>query len=125
VAVYPDGLRYTKNHEWLDAEGRVGITDYAQHSLGDVVFVELPEEGRRLAAGESFGTVESVKSAADVYAPVAGTVVAVNSGLKDHPEWINEDPYGRGWMIRLSQEEAGQGRVDAESYRRLAEGDGQ
>jgi glycine cleavage system H protein len=100
----PEQLRYAENHEWAKLEGdrvRVGITDYAQDALGDIVYVELPDVGRELAAGEAFGEIESTKSVSDVYAPVAGTVVEVNSALDDNPEVINGDPYGDGWMLML------------------------
>ncbi|RPI23494.1 MAG: glycine cleavage system protein GcvH [Actinobacteria bacterium] len=98
----PEQLRYSQNHEWarLDDDGRVtvGITDFAQDALGDIVFVDLPVVGRRVAGGESFAEVESTKSVADVYAPVSGTVVAVNTVLGDAPETINQDSYGAGWF---------------------------
>jgi glycine cleavage system H protein len=104
----PEQLRYAENHEWARVEGdliRVGITDYAQDALGDIVYVELPEAGRELAAGESFGEIESTKSVSDVYAPVAGTVAEVNQALDDNPEIINSDPYGDGWMLLLAPAE--------------------
>ena len=100
----PEDLQYTKSHEWVRIEGdtaTVGITDHAQDELGDVVFVELPDEGATFDAGESFGTVESVKAVSDLYAPVGGEVVEVNSALEDAPENINEDPYGEGWIVKL------------------------
>ncbi len=100
----PGDLRYTKSHEWVRTEGdtaTIGITDHAQDELGDVVFVELPDEGATFDAGESFGTVESVKAVSDLYAPVGGEVVEVNSALNDAPEKINEDPYGEGWIVKL------------------------
>jgi glycine cleavage system H protein len=100
----PEDLQYTKSHEWVRIEGdtaTVGITDHAQDELGDVVFVELPEEGDTFDAGESFGTVESVKAVSDLYTPVGGEVVEVNSALEDAPENINEDPYGEGWIVKL------------------------
>ena len=100
----PGDLQYTKSHEWVRVEGdvaTVGITDHAQDELGDVVFVELPEQGATLAAGDSFGAVESVKAVSDLYAPVSGEVVEVNSALEDSPEKINEDPYGEGWILKL------------------------
>jgi glycine cleavage system H protein len=100
----PEDLQYTKSHEWVRTEGdtaTIGITDHAQDELGDVVFVELPAEGDTFEAGESFGTVESVKAVSDLYAPVGGEVVEVNSALEDAPEKINEDPYGEGWIIKL------------------------
>ena len=97
-------MQYTKTHEWVRMEGEtatVGITEHAQDELGDVVFVELPEKGRTLEAGEAFGAVESVKAVSDLYAPVAGEVVEVNEALGDSPEKINEDPYGDGWILKL------------------------
>jgi glycine cleavage system H protein len=100
----PGNLQYTKSHEWVRTEGNtatIGITDHAQDELGDVVFVELPDEGATFDAGESFGTVESVKAVSDLYAPVGGEVVEVNSALNDTPEKINEDPYGEGWIVKL------------------------
>lgn len=101
----PEQLRYAENHEWAREEDegiRVGITDYAQDELGDIVFIELPEVGRELAAGESFGEIESTKSVSDIYAPVAGRVVAVNDALEENPEIINADPYGDGWMLVIA-----------------------
>ena len=118
----PDDLRYAENHEWarLEADGsvRVGISDFAQDQLGDIVFLELPEVGKVLAAGESFGEVESTKSVSDVYAPVAGTVAAVNADLIDAPETINSDPYGDGWFIVIQPEDAGalDNLMDAAAY---------
>ena len=100
----PQDLQYTRSHEWVRTEGdtaTVGISDHAQDELGDVVFVELPDEGATFDAGESFGTVESVKAVSDVYAPVGGEVVEVNSSLEDAPEKINDDPYGEGWLVKL------------------------
>ena len=105
----PDDLRYAENHEWARVESdgsvRVGISDFAQDQLGDIVFVELPEVGRSIAAGESFGEVESTKSVSDVYAPVAGTISAINEALLDAPEAINSDPYGDGWFILIAPDE--------------------
>lgn len=100
----PDDLQYTKTHEWVRVEGdiaTVGITDHAQDELGDVVYVELPEEGATFEAGESFGSIESVKAVSDLYAPVSGEVVEVNPALNDAPEKVNEDPYGDGWILKL------------------------
>ena len=102
--VVPQDLQYTKSHEWVRVESgvaTVGITEHAQDELGDVVFVELPEQGATLAAGDSFGAVESVKAVSDLYAPVSGEVVEVNGALEDSPEKINEDPYGEGWILKL------------------------
>jgi glycine cleavage system H protein len=100
----PEDLQYTHSHEWVRIEGDtaiIGITDHAQDELGDVVFVELPDEGATFDAGESFGTVESVKAVSDLYTPVGGELVEVNSALEDAPENINEDPYGEGWIVKL------------------------
>lgn len=118
----PAGYRFAKSHEWarLDDDGNVvvGISDHAQGALGDLVFVELPTVGRALAAGESCATVESVKTASDVYAPVAGTVVAVNERLGDAPETINQSPYGDGWMFKLKPSQAAdvQALMDGPAY---------
>ena len=101
----PVDLKYTQSHEWVRREGdgtvTVGITDHAQDLLGDMVFVELPEVGRKLKAGQECAVVESVKAASDVYSPVAGEVVAINEALSDGPEIVNKDPYGEGWMMRI------------------------
>jgi glycine cleavage system H protein len=118
----PDNLRYTKSHEWVKAEDdgsvTVGITDHAQELLGDMVFVELPEAGREVDVGEECAVVESVKAASDVYAPLAGRIVAVNEALADAPETINEDPYGGGWMFRVEPDDDSQldTLLDAEAY---------
>src|SRR5262245_10042573 len=101
MASYPDGYKYTKDHEWVSLSGdrgKVGITDYAQQQLGDVVYVELPEVGAKLKQGQSFGTIESVKAVSELYAPVSGEVVEVNTALKDKPESVNKDPHG-SWMV--------------------------
>ncbi|QIN80550.1 glycine cleavage system protein GcvH [Rubrobacter marinus] len=119
----PGELQYTKTHEWVRIEGEtatVGITEHAQDELGDVVFVELPETGRTLDAGEAFGAVESVKAVSDLYAPLAGEVVEVNDALGDSPEKINEDPYGDGWILKLRV--SGEGDLlSAEDYDKLLE----
>ena len=117
--------RYTKSHEWLTADGKsvtVGITDFAQSQLGDVVFLELPAPGRKLTAGESFGVVESVKAASDLYSPVSGRITEVNDKLAAHPELINSDPYGDGWILKV--ELAGalpEGLLDEAAYKKVAE----
>jgi glycine cleavage system H protein len=101
---YPANYRYTKQHEWVDAKGdlaTIGITDYAQHELGDVVFVELPKPGVKVASGKSFGTVESVKAVSDIYSPVSGEVVEANGDLQNAPEKINSDPHGAAWLIKV------------------------
>ena len=120
----PEGLRYSSDHEWArleDGRLRVGITDYAQDALGDIVFVQLPEPGAMVEAGASFSEVESTKSVSDVYAPVAGEVVEVNTALADQPERVNEDPYGQGWLcvIAPSDPAAFGTLLDAEAYRQL------
>jgi glycine cleavage system H protein len=120
----PDDLRYTSDHEWARAENgniRMGITDYAQDALGDVVFVQLPEAGVTIEAGASFSEVESTKSVSDIYAPMAGTVVAANTDLTDAPQRINEDPYGEGWICILTPTDpaAYDSLIDAEAYRAL------
>jgi glycine cleavage system H protein len=123
----PDDLRYTADHEWARLEGnqiRIGITDYAQDALGDVVFVQLPGPGTSVSSGDSFAEVESTKSVSDVYAPVAGTVVEVNADLTDAPQRLNEDPYGEGWLCLLQPDDADalSSLLDAEGYRKLIEG---
>ena len=100
----PDDLKYTKEHEWIQEEGNIltiGITDYAQDSLGDIVFLELPEDGSSVAKDDTFGVVESVKAVSDLYSPATGNVVEVNDALVDSPEVINDDPYGEAWMIKV------------------------
>jgi glycine cleavage system H protein len=122
----PDDLRYTADHEWARVEGnrvRIGITDYAQDALGDVVFVQLPEPGTAVAAGASFSEVESTKSVSDVYAPVTGTIVEVNAELTDAPQRLNDDPYGEGWLcvIELADPLSVEALLDAAAYRKLIE----
>jgi glycine cleavage system H protein len=122
--MYPQGYRYTKDHEWIAVEGdrgKVGITDYAQKQLGDVVFVELPELGRKLQASERFGTVESVKAVSELYSPAAGEVIEVNAPLADKPELINQDPHGAAWMVvlKLASPAAVAGLMDAAAYEAL------
>ncbi len=101
---YDSQARYAKTHEWVRLEGNVaviGVSDYAQHLLSDVVYVDLPEPGDMLTQGESMATVESVKAAEDAYSPLSGEVIEINSALEDHPEWINEDPYGKAWLVKI------------------------
>ncbi len=122
----PGDLLYSREHEWLRVEGSrgtVGITDYAQGQLGDVVFVDLPAEGQEVSAGKPMAAVESVKSVSDVYAPVSGRVVRVNEELRQRPELVNEDPYGGGWMVELEIRDAGEleGLLSAEDYGRLVD----
>ncbi|MBO8141073.1 MAG: glycine cleavage system protein GcvH [Firmicutes bacterium] len=124
--MYPEDLRYSQQHEWVRREGnrvRVGITDYAQQELGDVVFVDLPQEGTTLQSGEAFAAVESVKAVSDIYAPVSGRVVEVNQDLADRPELVNQDPYGAGWIAVLEMENPAEldELLDAEQYRELLE----
>ena len=111
MANIPDDLHFSKDHEWVRVDGNVavvGITDYAQDSLGDVVYVELPKVGEKFAANESFGSVESVKAVSEVFCPVSGEIVGVNDSLNDAPEKVNQDPYGEGWMIRLAMSNSGE-----------------
>jgi len=123
----PEDLMYTKDHEWVrveDGKVRLGITDYAQDALGDVVFVQVPEVGAAVDEGGTISEVESTKSVSDIYAPVAGTVVEVNADLGDAPERLNEDPYGDGWICVIEAADAAaiEGLMDAASYRALVEG---
>ena len=123
MASYPAGFKYTKDHEWIELagdRGKVGITDYAQQQLGDVVYVELPEVGRKLKQGQSFGTIESVKAVSELYAPVSGEVVEVNSTLKDQPETVNKNPH-ESWMIVVKLANPGEAGalLDATQYQDL------
>ena len=123
---FPQDLRYTEQHEWIRAEGdriRVGITDFAQDALGDVVYVDVPEVGTEVKAGQAFGEVESTKSVSDVYAPVSGTVVERNGTLSDAPETVNDDPYGQGWMIVLEPTDRSEleALLDASAYQQFTE----
>jgi glycine cleavage system H protein len=123
---YPEDVRYTEQHEWVRREqegARVGITDFAQDALGDVVYVDVPQVGTMVTAGQSFGEVESTKSVSDVYAPVTGTVVARNEALTDKPELVNEAPYGDGWMIVIQPADpaAIDSLLDSAAYRALVE----
>ena len=120
---YPTGYRYTKDHEWVELSGdhgKIGITDYAQQQLGDVVYIELPEVGAKLKQGQSFGTIESVKAVSELYAPATGEVVEVNTALKDKPEVVNSDPHG-SWMIvvKLSNPSEADALLDATKYQEL------
>ena len=120
----PKDLRYTQEHEWVKIEGnkvRVGITDFAQHELGDIVFVELPEVGDTVTFNEPFGSVESVKTVSELYSPVSGTVVEINEALSDSPEFVNESPYENAWMIvvELSNEAEVESLLTAEAYEKL------
>ena len=122
----PSGLRYSREHEWVKVEGSValiGITDFAQAELGDVVYVELPDVGTELEANGTFGVVESVKAVSDLYAPVSGVVAEVNATLEDEPELVNSDPYEDGWMIRVEMKDESElnDLLDADSYRSFTE----
>ena len=111
MANIPDDLHFSKDHEWVRVDGNiaiVGITDYAQDSLGDVVYVELPKAGDKFAANESFGSVESVKAVSEVFSPVSGSIAGINDSLNDEPEKVNADPYGDGWMIRVEMSNPGE-----------------
>ncbi len=121
---FPENIKYTKDHEWIrieGSEGFVGITEYAQGELGDIVFVELPKAGAQIQKGQSFGTVEAVKAVSDLYAPVSGTVKEVNKVINDSPDVINKDPYGEGWMLKITVDNAQEldSLLDAESYKKL------
>ncbi len=121
MANVPEGLYYSKDHEWLKVEGdtgTVGITDHAQNSLGDVVYVELPKEGEKFAAHDTFGSVESVKAVSELFLPVGGEVTGVNESLNDEPEQVNNDPYGAGWMVRVRLSDRGEvdGLLSAAEY---------
>jgi glycine cleavage system H protein len=123
----PADLRYSSDHEWIRQDGNtvtIGITEFAQDSLGDVVFVEAPEASSVVVAGDSFTEVESTKSVSDIYAPVSGTIVAINEKLDDTPELLNSDPYGDGWLCSIEMSDPAQleGLMDADSYRALTEG---
>jgi glycine cleavage system H protein len=121
MSSFPTDLRYTHDHEWLRAQGtawRVGITQFAVDALGDITLIDLPKEGDQVTKGQRFGTVESVKSVSDLYAPVSGKVVAVNAALKDAPESVNAEPYGNGWMIDIEPNDAAEidELLDAKAY---------
>jgi len=122
--MYPTGWRYSKEHEWISRDGdtvRIGITDFAQQELGDIVYVELPEAGREIKAGDTLGTIESVKAVSEIFAPVSGTVESVNSGLDETPEVINRDPHGDGWYctVRLANAAELDALMDADAYASL------
>jgi glycine cleavage system H protein len=125
--LFPESLRYSADHEWVLITGlvaRIGITDYAQQSLGDVVFVQVPKLGQHVVSGESVSEVESTKSVSDVYSPITGSVVAVNELLSSNPELVNSDPYGEGWLCELEIDDPSQldGLLDAAGYQALVEG---
>jgi len=125
----PEGLLYTREHEWVaikDNVATMGITDFAQGELGDIVFIELPAEGRSVEAGKAVGTIEAVKTVADIFAPISGKIIAVNPALAESPETVNRSPYEEGWMVRIEiskPDEAGQ-LLSPEAYRQIVEGGG-
>lgn len=122
---FPENLKYTKEHEWIriedDSIGVVGITDYAQSELGDIVYVDLPAIGKTVKQLESFGTIEAVKAVSDLFSPVSGEIIEVNEKLKDSPDLINKDPYGEGWIIKIKIKDLGEldNLLSAEDYRKL------
>ncbi|GAB1691509.1 glycine cleavage system protein GcvH [Krasilnikovia sp. M28-CT-15] len=124
----PEDLRYTSEHEWVAGDGsgpvRVGITHFAQDALGDIVYVQLPEEGTAVRTGDSLGEIESTKSVSEIYAPISGTIVSRNATLADEPELINAEPYAAGWLVEIAPEDPDslQGLLDAAAYRSLTEG---
>ena len=123
----PDNTRYAKDHEWIRTEGdkgRVGISDYAQDQLGDIVYVELPQPGDSFGKGEEFGTVESVKAVAELYMPIGGEILTVNMVLEDSPELMNKNPYGDGWLIEIKPDDLGEleSLMDSDAYREMLEG---
>lgn len=123
---FPDDCHYTQSDEWVRVDGtvaRIGITDYAQSELSDIVFVELPEVGTQVETGDSFGVVESVKAVSDLFAPVPGEIIERNEGLEENPEWLNEDPYGQGWIVAIEVEDldALDNLMSAEAYQKYVE----
>lgn len=121
---FPEDLKYTKDHEWIRVEGNIGtigITDHAQSELGDVVFVDIPSDITEITVGEAFGTIEAVKTVADVYAPVSGKVLEINSAVNDNPEVVNKDPYGEGWLIKIeiTNPEELNNLLDVNAYKQL------
>jgi glycine cleavage system H protein len=121
------GLRFSETHEWVKAEGdtaTVGISEYAQSQLGDVIYVELPAVGQKLESGGRLGVIESVKAASDLYSPVAGEVSAVNDELKDHPEYVNQDSYGKGWLVKLKGTQDNPKLLDKAAYDQFVQGQG-
>ncbi len=121
---FPENLKYTSDHEWIRVEnktGWIGITDYAQSELGDVVFVEIPGKGTKIVQGKSFGTIEAVKAVSDLFAPASGEIIEINEQIKEHPEVVNKDPYGAGWMVKISIDNAEQlsKLLDVQAYKSL------
>jgi len=123
---FPGSLRYTKDHEWIKVDGNtatIGITEFAQHELGDIVFVDINTVGKSLSANDIFGTVEAVKTVSDLYLPVSGTVTEVNGDLEAHPEYVNNDPYGKGWMVKMTINDPADvnNLLDAAAYKQLVD----
>jgi glycine cleavage system H protein len=121
---FPDNLKYTKEHEWIRIDGNtgmIGITDYAQGELGDIVYVDTPAAGTKVEKGKSFGTIEAVKAVSEIFSPVSGEITETNADLKNNPEIVNKDPYGKGWMVKVSIADEGQlaDLLDAKAYRSL------
>ena len=121
---FPDNLKYTNDHEWIRVEGStawVGITDYAQGELGDVVFIEVPAAGTKITKGKSFGTIEAVKAVSDIFAPVSGEILETNKEVQSTPDVVNKDPYGKGWMIKMRVDNAADlaDLLDVESYKKI------
>ncbi len=121
---FPENVKYTADHEWIRVEGNfgwIGITDYAQGELGDIVYVEIPAVGAKIEKGKSFGTIEAVKAVSDLFAPIAGEVVEINAEMKDHPEVVNKDPYGEGWMVKIVITDPAQldALLDVQAYKTL------
>lgn len=120
----PDNLKYTQDHEWVNLDGdtlTAGITDFAQSELGDIIFIEFPREGESFEQGEAFGTIEAVKTVADLFMPVSGEIITLNSSLEDAPESVNQDAYGTGWLVKIKPSDAGQvdALMDAKAYGEL------
>ncbi|HTY37131.1 MAG TPA: glycine cleavage system protein GcvH [Bacteroidota bacterium] len=121
---FPENLKYTNDHEWIRVEGNagwVGITDYAQSELGDVVFVELPAAGTKVTKGKSFGTIEAVKAVSDIFAPVTGEILEINKEVQSSPDMVNKDPYGKGWMVKIRMDNAADvaALLDVDSYKKI------
>jgi|SRR6185437_6760932 len=123
IMQFPDTLKYTKDHEWIKIEGNiatVGITEFAQRELGDIVFVDIDAKGKKLNANEVFGTVEAVKTVSDLYLPVNGTITEINPALENNPEYVNQDPYGKGWMVKMTIDGSDMSELlDAAAYQQL------
>ena len=118
---FPTNVKYTNEHEWVRIEGDVGITDYAQSQLGDIIFVDIPTEGETLEKGETFGSIEVVKTVSDLFLPIGGEILEVNPALEENPELVNKDPYGEGWIVKIKPTDASEADdlLDAETYKQL------